>query len=435
MATTPDASKFQGPGAEYKVSQDPTTGKEIVVSTGTAVDPLTKKKTSTAAVPTYFYTDSKGNFVAYVGDPDGAVKAYMADIAANGSRGTISKRLYDNGYITQKQYTSNNQSAFLSGLSKYIMDFSVDQTINMSGGQQSNFTQFFKWVNSDAGQAGAIGRKGNVTDTTTTTGLTQPVTAGNELDAFMFDQLGRKATDAEKAAYTKSLQAEEAKAATTRTTKSSTVTGPDSQATTSADKTLSGGLTQADHDRIMNGVLLPAVANMSTSELIKTNGAIAQTISKLMVVASDYALPNYTVDVARKDILGRIANGTVTASSTTTLDAETAAIKELAKAQYGNLSKQIDSGLKVSTIANGYAAQMEKTLGLEANTVLPTDPLVQKALKNQKLDGTSSGDGLLNSNDFEVMLRNDPRWAKTSGAKEEAASYANQILSSFGLVQ
>jgi hypothetical protein len=342
--------------------------------------------------------------------------------------------LYDNGYITQKQYTSNNQSGFLSGLSKYIMDFSVDQTINMSSGQQTGFTPFFKWVNSDAGQAGAIGRKGNVTDTTTTANLTQPVTAGNELDAFMFDQLGRKATDAEKATYAKALQAEETKSATTRTTKSTTVTGPDSQATTGADKVLSGGLTQADHDRIMNGVLLPAVANMSTDDLIKTNGAIAQTINKLMVVAGDYALTNYTTNVARKDILGRIANGTVTASSTTTLDAETAAIKQLAIAQYGNLSKQIDSGLKVSTIANGYAAQMEKTLGLEANSILPTDPLVQKALKNQKLDGTSGGDGLLSTNDFEIMLRNDPRWAKTSGAKEEASSYANQILSSFGLV-
>ena len=184
----------------------------------------------------------------------------------------------------------------------------------------------------------------------------------------------------------------------------------------------------------MNGVLLPAVNAMSTDDLLKTNGAIAQTIGKLLVTAGDYALTNYTADVARKDILSRIANGTVTASSTTAIDAETTAIKELAKAQYGNLSKQIDSGVKVSTIANGYAAQMEKTLGLDANSVTATDPLIQKALKNQKLDGTSTGDGLLSTNDFEIMLRNDPRWAKTSGAKEEASSYANQILSSFGLV-
>ena len=433
MAATPDASKFQGAGAEYKVSLDPTTQKEVVVSTGTAKDSL-GNPTSTAAVPTYFYTDSQGNFRAYVGDPDGATKAYMSDIAANGSRSTISKRLYDNGYITQKQYTSNNQSAFLSGLAKYIMDFSVDQAINMSSGQQQGFTPFFKWVNSDAGQAGAIGRKGDVTDATTTANLTQPVTAGNELDSFMFEQLGRKATDAEKTAYTKSLNAEETKASTTRTTQSTTITGPDSQATTSQDKTLSGGLTQSDHDRIMNGVLLPAVNAMSTDDLLKTNGAIAQTIGKLLVTAGDYALTNYTADVARKDILSRIANGTVTASSTTAIDAETTAIKELAKAQYGNLSKQIDSGVKVSTIANGYAAQMEKTLGLDANSVTATDPLIQKALKNQKLDGTSTGDGLLSTNDFEIMLRNDPRWAKTSGAKEEASSYANQILSSFGLV-
>jgi hypothetical protein len=314
------------------------------------------------------------------------------------------------------------------------MDFSVDQTINMSSGQQTGFTPFFKWVNSDAGQAGAIGRKGNVTDTTTTANLTQPVTAGNELDSFMFEQLGRKATDAEKTAYTKSLNAEETKASTTRTTQSTTITGPDSQATTAKDKTLSGGLTQSDHDRIMNGVLLPAVTSMTTDDIMKTNGAIAQTINKLMVVAGDYVLPNYTADVARKDILGRISNGTVSASSTSSFDAETAAIKELAKAHYGNLSDQIDKGVKVSTLANSYASQMEKTLGLEANTVGVTDPLVQKALKNQKLDGTSTGTGLLSTNDFEIMLRNDPRWAKTSGAKEEAASYANQILSSFGLV-
>lgn len=48
--------------------------------------------------------------------------------------------------------------------------------------------------------------------------------------------------------------------------------------------------------------------------------------------------------------------------------------------------------------------------------------------------GTVGTDGLLTTNDFEVMLRNDARWQKTSGAREEASGYANSILKSFGLV-
>ena len=128
MATKPkvtDSSAFSGDNAQYQVSLDPTTGKEVLVTTPAS--------SSAAAIQTYIYTDPSGNWRAESADQ--VLKSYMADIAATGSRKTISKQLYDNGYITQKQYTSDNAAGFLQGLTKYVMDYSVDQATALSSGQ------------------------------------------------------------------------------------------------------------------------------------------------------------------------------------------------------------------------------------------------------------------------------------------------------------
>jgi hypothetical protein len=417
------ADAFGGPAPRYRVSINPTTGNPELVTTSA--------DSSTVAIPGYLYVDPKGDWRVET-SPDAAVNEYQKDINAAGARDIIAKKLYDNKYINQKQYTSKNATAYLAGLKKYIADFSVDQINNVTVNNQTTFTPFVSWAKSAAGASGAIGVKGNETGTYTTAQLSSREQAGFQLDNYFYDQIGRKATSAEKKTYLDALNQAENQAAAKRTFSNSTLTGQDSRVVTSKDIIVgAGGLTQADFNRIQASVLAPVVESMSTDQLMKTKGAIAKTITDLQTFAANYALPNYTPDIAKKDIVSRIREGGVTGSTTT--DAEQLAIREMAKTYYPNLSKQIDSGVKISTLGNTYAAQMEKTLELPTGSVANNHKYVIQALQNKNAAGQAQ-DGVMNMDDFIKVLRSDPSWANTQNAREEAAGYVNQIGKMMGFV-
>jgi hypothetical protein len=132
--------------------------------------------------------------------------------------------------------------------------------------------------------------------------------------------------------------------------------------------------------------------------------------------------------MAKKNVLSNYqSGGTLTSGS---LEAEELGIKSIAKTIYPNLSKLIDSGVKVSSLADQYAYYMGQTLELADNSIdITKDNYIQNALKNGGQEGS------MNLNDFQLSLRKDARWAKTKNAREEASSYVNSILSSFGLVR
>jgi len=423
MAADKDLSKLTGPTAEYRVDIDPLTQKTVVVTT--ALHPSGPGK------PAYIYVDPQGNWRGTLSAQE-AINAFRADIKKSGITSAVAKKMYDATYLSQKGFTSNNAAAFNEGLRRYIIDFNADQLTKIADGEANAFQPFGTWVNSSAGSAAAIGKRGSVTTTTTTSALTSPAQAYYELDNFMFDQIGRKATAAEKKAYLDQLNTEENKAAITRKASSTTITGPDSQATTAKDQTIgAGGLTQADHDRILNSVVAPVVQKMSTDELMKTNGSIAQGISDLLATAADYGLTNYTADIAKNDIYGKMSAGGVVGIKT--LDMEKQNIKSMAIGLYPNLANMINQGVKISSIGNLYAQQMQKTLEVPWTSVKADDPFVVKALQNKDANGKSQ-DGVMSLNDFNIMLRNDSRWATTQNAKEEASNYANTILKQFGFM-
>jgi hypothetical protein len=132
--------------------------------------------------------------------------------------------------------------------------------------------------------------------------------------------------------------------------------------------------------------------------------------------------------MAKKNVLSNYqSGGTLTSGS---LEAEELGIKSIAKTIYPNLGKLIDSGVKVSSLADQYAYYMGQTLELPDNSIdITKDTYIQNALKNGGQEGS------MNLNDFQLSLRKDARWAKTKNAREEASSYVNSILSSFGLVR
>ena len=425
MATDPSAvSAFGGLNPRYKVSIDPTTGAPVLVTTSA--------DTSTAAVPGYLYVDPKGNWRVEI-SPDVAVAEYQKDINAAGAQKQVAKKLYDNKYINKLQYTSGNATAYLTGLKKFIADFSVDQVNHVAQlNDQQSFTPFVDWVKSAPPNPTAIGVKGDQTGTYTTAQLSSKAQADFQLDNFFYDQIGRKATAAEKKTYLDALNQAESQAASKRTVANSTLTGQDSSVVNNKDITVgAGGLTQADFDRIQASILAPVINTMSTDELMKTNGSIAKTITDLQTFASDYGLPTYTADVAKKDIVSRIQSGGIT--GTNTMQAEQLAIREMAKAYYPNLADQIEKGVKISTIGNSYAAQVEKTLELPTGSVSLSNKYITQALQNKNAAGQPQP-GVMNMDDFTKILRADPTWVQTQNAREEAAGYVNQIGKMMGFV-
>jgi hypothetical protein len=105
----------------------------------------------------------------------------------------------------------------------------------------------------------------------------------------------------------------------------------------------------------------------------------------------------------------------------------------MSKAFYSNLAPMIDAGVKVADIASQFAQYKGKVLELPDEAIDVFDEDIQTALTNRDATGKQQN-GVMNLTDFQIKLRKDPRWSKTSNAREEASSYANSILRSFGLV-
>ena len=468
-------SQFAGDQAKYRVQFYPQDGKTHLVG-------FSSKDPSVPA-PYYLYVNPNGDWSAYE-SPQQAVDAYMKDINNAGIKEQVRQALFNAGKMSKKEYDSKSAEAFNSGLVDYINDFSVSQASAVAGGQAKAFTPFTKWFKTSGTGTPSTTTSvttavdtttGKTTDVSTSTdvstyvNLSSAAAANNELNLFFQQQLGRDATDLEKAAYLIYLNNAEKAVSTTSTTTSDTTTasertgtttsattsksttGPASTKTTSTGTTTStgattsastgastrttigGSLSAEDRVKLMSGVLANSIKDLSSADLMKTGGAVAQGISDLLSFAGDYALPNYTADLAKNDILGKLKSGMPV--GTGLIESEKMAIKSLAKSFYPNLSGLIDQGVKVSNIGNIYAQQLGKVLEVPYTGVdLINNKYIQAALQNRNADGVVGKEGTLNLDDFTKMLRKDPAWSKTQNAREEASSYAMSILQSFGLV-
>ena len=468
-------SQFSGPNPLYKVSVNPTNNRTSVVGAGKGSD----------ALPVYLYVYPDGVNYTVFGTMQEAIDAYAKDIKAANAVETIRQRLYEMGKISKKEYDSKSAAAYNSGLGEYINDFTVAQATAIANGTAKSFTPLLSWAKSSSG--GSVPSvstsvssskdvsttestdKSTSTDVSTYVNLSSAAAANNELDLFFQQQLGRNATDLEKAAYLISLNNAEKALATTSTTTSDTTSTSQRTGTTTSDTTskttsgvassktsstgqsatksattsastgmstrtsIGGSITAEDRTKLMSGVLGNSLKDLTTDDIIRSGGAVAQGIYDLLAFAGDYALPNYNKDTAKNDIISKLKSGMPVGQGL--LESEKVAIKSLAKAFYPNMSSLIDQGVKVSNVANIYAQQLGKVLEVPYTGVdIVNNKYIQMALQNKNADGVVGKEGTLNLDDFTKILRKDPAWAKTQNAREEASSYAMKILQSFGLV-
>ena len=386
------ADDFIATGATLSVN--PSTNKTELVISG---DDSPERGPKGTLNPAYVYVSPDGIMFDVNTDLDKILNLYYADFRKDPA-------YKDAVYKNLKIKKGANPTDVGNALNKRIVDFGVDVATQLkSNPGLSAFTPLNKW----AGGAGG-------STTTVERALSTKTQASQELDDFFIEQLGRKATLEEKKDFYNRVRKEESVGVTT-------ITGETTR--TSVGR----GLRPIDRQRIMGDVLRPAANLMTGDELVKSGGLLGTYISKLQSTARDYGLA-YSPDMAKKNLLSNYqSGGTLTSGN---LEAEALGIKSMAKTIYPNLGKLIDSGVKVSSLADQYAYYMGQTLELPDNSIdITKDNYIQNALKNGGQEGS------MNLNDFQLSLRKDARWAKTKNAREEASSYVNSILSSFGLVR
>ena len=315
--------------------------------------------------------------------------------------------LYTRGFMSEKEYVTKSESAFSGAIKDAANDHSIEMVERFQIEGQTKLTPFSSWLG---------GKQSYVTTGPKTTTTSEEITkldASQMMDAFVNGMLGRGASAAEKKDFYNRVIAEQKKAVVKRTTSDGKV------------KESGSLLNQDDYSRIMSEVITPAIRGTSLEALASGSGSIAQSITELKAYATNYGVRLSTQDALDRIMAGMKPGGTLTTGS---LDAQKQSIKTMAKTLYPNLSQGIDEGLDIKSISNQYAYYMGQILELPDNAINPFDPHIQKALHN---DGKQ---GVMSITDFQRALKNDPRWATTKNAREEASGYANNILKSFGLL-
>lgn len=108
-----------------------------------------------------------------------------------------------------------------------------------------------------------------------------------------------------------------------------------------------------------------------------------------------------------------------------------AEIRNQAKAQYSQFSKQIDGGQTIQDLASPYIQQMGSILEVNPSAVSVFDPTIKKALTAKDPATGVAGQSLWA---FENTLRQDPRWLQTNNARDGLYQVAHSVLQDFGKV-
>lgn len=278
---------------------------------------------------------------------------------------------------------------------------------NFNNSANKQFDSLSSYLSGTQGYAG--------TRTSTNYTYTPKDIAAQDITSFIQKELGRGATAKEVADYTSALQIFEKE----HPQKSVVTTDRLNNVKSSITYT---GASDADKMSVKVAVLAKALTakGVNPASISEQGGAIAQGMDLLKQTAGAYGLVGYDDAKALSTMIGTLKPGG-------DIKAEQEKMKQVAKVTYKNLASSLDQGLTVKDVADQYAYYNQRILEKPGVTDV-FDPYIQKALHN---DGKS---GLMSTNDYVTYLKNQPEWAKTQNAREEAASYANTILKQFGLI-
>jgi hypothetical protein len=343
------------------------------------------------------------------------VKKYKADVVKGIGLEGLRKKLYEIGFISKAEYTTKDEAAFNNAIAGAANAHSMEQVqkYTLNPGQKAyTFTPFTNWLGTKQS-----GLKPDTPPIDTEFQKTNKLNTDQDIQAFMFELTGQDATQEQKDEYFKLVSEEQAKASRKVTTKGTTQT------------TAGEFLNEDDYFRLKAKVIGPSLKGTDLEGIDKLGGKIAKQIIDLKEYASDYG-----IKLDSKQAFGYVTSGLGVGGSLNTgaLDTQKNTIRQLSKAFYGNISPLIDEGVKPSDIASQFASLKGQFLEIPETAINIFDEDIQEALRN---DGKQ---GVMSLADYKKRLRTNektkPLFLKTTAAREEAASYANTILKSFGLI-
>lgn len=363
-----------------------------------SVDPGTN-----TASEKFLYFDEKKNTYEVVTE-DGIFDKYLQKY--KGDLEKLRKDLYLARKISRNAYTTKNDSALIRGIVSTAREYTIDQvaSVRYANTPESirDFQPFQDYINDI---------KEPETDVNVDINLSSREQATSNFNQFMMEYFGRPASPGEAKAYYEKLNAAERKAVrTTRTTDEGSVS-------------VGGALDEADRLQIMAETVKPILKGTTAEELATKGGKLAQDIAELKEFAADYG-----IRLSGGDALKRLTSGIGKRGILGDTEAEKQRLKEESKAYYSNLADKIDAGVSVGSIAKQFAYIKGQLLETPDNAIDVFDQDVQAALRN---DGKQ---GLMSFTDFRRAIKQNPLWSKTQNAREEAATYADTILRSFGLI-
>ena len=396
--TVKDMTEDFGPNGLYEVSKD---GNNWILS---------GKSISTMPGRVYLYINPKGDYEILRAEQ--VRSRYMAEARAGKGIEYLRKRLYDAGYMQKSEYETKDAVGLARAITDAASQVSVEAVMNFQDSGITITQGFDALLNKYVGAGTGDGKDGSGLN------LTDKKNTDQDIDNYFFEMLGRRATAEEKTEYYNQVNKEEKAALVKQTTAGSKTT------------VLGEYLDAEDYSRIKSNILKPAIKSTDLETLANGKGKIAQDIQDIKEYASSFG-----INLDTKQALDKVT-GVFTPAGQTDLNSAKNTIKSMAKGFYGNISNLIDEGVKPSDIANQYAYFKGKLLGLPDNSISIFDEDIQQALANQDATGKGKG-GVMTIDDYKKLLRTNPKtkslWLKTPEAKEEASSYANDILRMFGL--
>jgi hypothetical protein len=151
-------------------------------------------------------------------------------------------------------------------------------------------------------------------------------------------------------------------------------------------------------------------------------GQLGMDVNSIQQLASSYYVK--LGDGTVQNLLRNLTTGQMSPESLTDY------FKQLSESKFPHLKKQLDSGQTVADVADPYKQEIGQILEQDPNGIKNDDPLVMKALQQP----TDKGDfQLMPIWQFQTMLKQDPRWLKTTNARNSLMDLGTGLLKSFGL--
>lgn len=315
--------------------------------------------------------------------------------------GLISKDVYD------KKDFSNPE--FNKGLQYGLRNYSINALDSVNLKNATEVQSFAKYLTGDA--KGSIKGKSR---TSTESFATKRADAAEQADMFFMQYLGRGASKEEEDAYYEALRNLERKNII------STTAQYDSDGNLISRSSTGELVSDLDKTLLLGKVAGNAIKGSKIDKILSAGGQAAANVQDIMSFANEYG-----ITMTQQDALDYVSNNLTKGKS---LEQTKTKLVKLSQAKYQNISNLISDDISVKDIASQYIYDMSNILEINPQTINPNDPMIQAALLNNNNQGTMS------ITEFNTMLRKDPRWGKTKNARDTAATYALDILQSFGLV-